>query len=78
MTSNPLSVIPPDCTPTKREIEVLEKLAQGLTSKQIAQQLNITFKTVVTHRAHLLNKLDVHNTALLIRRAIALCACPLG
>lgn len=58
--------------PTKRELEVLEKIAQGLTSKQIASDLNISFKTAVTHRAHLLNKLEVHNSAFLIRRAIAL------
>jgi len=58
--------------PTKRELEVLERIAQGMTSKQIASALNISFKTAVTHRARLFNKFDVHNAAFLVRRAIAL------
>ena len=57
--------------PTKRELEVLEKIAQGLTTRQIAFELKITLKTVMSHRGHLLDKFDAHNSALLVRRAIA-------
>jgi DNA-binding NarL/FixJ family response regulator len=72
MMSPALGAISNVSKPTKRELEVLEKIAQGMTSKQIASALNISFKTAVTHRANLLNKLDVHNAAFLVRRAIAL------
>jgi len=56
---------------TGRETEVLDRIAQGLTSKEIARELNISFKTAVTHRTHLMSKFDVGNVALLVRRAIA-------
>jgi len=56
---------------TPRELEVLERIAQGLTTKQIARELKVTFKTAATHRTHLLDKLDANNVALLVRRAIA-------
>jgi DNA-binding CsgD family transcriptional regulator len=55
---------------TPREVEVLDRIAQGMTSKEIAQDLKISFKTAVTHRTHLMSKFDVGNVALLIRRAI--------
>jgi DNA-binding NarL/FixJ family response regulator len=69
---SPAPAVISEVKPTKRELEVLEKIALGLTSKQIASDLNISFKTAVTHRARLLNKLEVHNAAFLVRRAIAL------
>lgn len=56
---------------TARELDVLERIALGMTSKEIARELNITFKTAVTHRTHLMSKFDASNVALLIRRAIA-------
>lgn len=56
---------------TPREAQVLEKIAMGLTSKEIANELNISFKTAVTHRSHIMGKFNVGNVALLIRRAIA-------
>jgi DNA-binding CsgD family transcriptional regulator len=56
---------------TPREVQVLEKIAMGLTGKEIADELNVSFKTVVTHRSHIMGKFKVGNTALLIRRAIA-------
>jgi DNA-binding CsgD family transcriptional regulator len=56
---------------TAREKQVLDKIAMGLTGKEIARDLGISFKTAVTHRTHLMDKFDAGNTALLIRRAIA-------
>jgi DNA-binding NarL/FixJ family response regulator len=63
-------LLEPQLTP--REAQVLEKIAMGLTGKEIADELNISFKTVVTHRSRIMGKFKVGNTALLIRRAIAL------
>lgn len=57
---------------TKREIEVLHYLAEGLTTKAIAQKMFISTRTVETHRANMLKKLDVKNTAELIKRATQL------
>lgn len=50
---------------TPREREILLLVAQGATSKQIAQQLFISFKTVEVHRLHLMRKLGVANAAAL-------------
>ena len=55
---------------TKREKEILGLIAEGLTNHQIAAQLFISPLTVDTHRKNLLTKLDVHNTAALIRFAV--------
>lgn len=55
---------------TKREKEILKLVAEGLTNTQISQQLFISVDTVDTHRKNLYTKLDVKNTALLIRYAI--------
>jgi DNA-binding NarL/FixJ family response regulator len=54
---------------TPRENEVLALIAEGCTSKEIASRLKITFKTAVTHRQHIMEKLGVRNTATLIRAA---------
>ena len=48
---------------TARESEILDLIAQGLTSKQIARQLSISPYTVNTHRDNLRRKLGVHNGA---------------
>ena len=53
---------------TKREIEVLDLISKGFTSKEIADLLYISPETVMTHRTHLLNKMRVKNTALMIRK----------
>jgi DNA-binding CsgD family transcriptional regulator len=45
-------------------------IAQGMTSKEIAKQLGISPRTVETHRAHLMEKLHVHNVAALVRFAL--------
>ncbi len=57
---------------TRREKEVLELIAEGLTNNEIAQKLFISVTTVATHRKNLLAKFDVKNTALLIRTATQL------
>ncbi len=57
-------------TLTIREREVLRLIASGLTNKQIAQQLFISVKTVETHRTNIMQKLDVHTTADLVRFAM--------
>lgn len=56
---------------TKREIEVVRAIARGLSTKEIARQLFISENTVETHRQNIFEKLDVHNMAGLIIKAIA-------
>jgi DNA-binding NarL/FixJ family response regulator len=55
---------------TSREAEVLQLVAEGYANKQIAGTLNISIKTVEKHRQHLMNKLNIHDTAGLTRYAI--------
>jgi DNA-binding NarL/FixJ family response regulator len=55
---------------TPREIEVLRLIAEGLSTKEIACRLSISFKTVVSHRTHLLEKLGTHESATLVRLAV--------
>ncbi len=55
---------------TKREKEVLIHIAEGLTNPQIAEKLFISIDTVDTHRKNLHAKLNVKNTAMLIRFAV--------
>ena len=55
---------------TAREIEVLQLVADGCTTKEIAVRLKITFKTAACHRSRIMSKLGVHNGALLVRHAI--------
>lgn len=57
-------------TLSKREQEVLHLMVKGKTSKQIAAELGISFKTAVTHRASIMGKLDVHEVASVVREAI--------
>ena len=53
-----------------REREVLQLLAEGLTSSEIAARLSVATSTVETHRRNLMRKLDLHNVAELTRFAI--------
>ena len=53
-----------------RELEVLKRVAGGLSSKEIGAALNISPRTVETHRASLMRKLDLHSVAELTRFAI--------
>ena len=55
---------------TPRQREVLQLIAEGRTTKEIAQILNISVKTVETHRAQLMERLDIHDVAGLVRYAI--------
>ncbi len=55
---------------TRREKEILAKLADGRTSKEIAGDLFISVKTVENHRFQLMKKLDIHNVAELTKFAI--------
>ena len=54
---------------TRREKEVLELIAEGMTNIEIGQKLFISTTTVDTHRKNLLAKFEVKNTAMLIRAA---------
>ena len=55
---------------TDRERDVLQWLVRGLSSKEVAQTLNISVRTVETHRANLMHKLGVKSVAVLIQVAI--------
>ena len=55
---------------TSREREVLQLLAEGKSTKQIALKLHISVKTVETHRRQIMNKLDIHTVAELTKYAI--------
>jgi two-component system response regulator NreC len=57
---------------TKRELEVLQYIAEGYTNRQIAEKLFLSFRTVNTHRANIMQKLSIHDTAGLVRHAINL------
>lgn len=56
---------------TSRENEVLQLVAEGQANKQVAAILGISIKTVEKHRQHLMDKLNIHETAGLTRYAIA-------
>jgi two-component system response regulator NreC len=55
---------------TEREREILVLIAEGHTNSQIADRLFISVKTVQTHRAHIMEKLDLHDRSLLVRYAV--------
>jgi two-component system, NarL family, response regulator NreC len=55
---------------TDREREVLQLIAEGKTNKEVAHALTVSVNTVETHRKHIMEKLDLHNTAELVRFAI--------
>jgi DNA-binding NarL/FixJ family response regulator len=56
---------------TSREMEVLQLIAEGKANKETASELCIGLKTVEKHREHLMEKLDIHDTAGLTRYAIS-------
>jgi DNA-binding NarL/FixJ family response regulator len=53
-----------------REFEVFQLIGQGLGTREIAERLNVSMKTVETHREHIKEKLNVERTAELVQRAI--------
>jgi len=57
-------------TLSEREREILQLVAEGRTNKDVAEVLGISPATVETHRAHILQKLDIHNTAELVLYAV--------
>ncbi len=56
---------------TSRETEVLQLVSEGQANKQVAATLGISIKTVEKHRQHVMDKLNIHETAGLTRYAIA-------
>ncbi|OYX82183.1 MAG: DNA-binding response regulator [Flavobacteriales bacterium 32-34-25] len=54
---------------SNKETEVLGLIAKGLTTKEIAEKLFVSSRTIETHRANILKKLEVKNTAELIKKA---------
>ena len=55
---------------TEREVEVVRLVAEGLSSREIAERLSISVKTVDTHRANIMEKVGAHNVVELIKYAI--------
>jgi DNA-binding NarL/FixJ family response regulator len=55
---------------SSREVEVLQLIAEGMSNKQVAAELGVSFKTVDKHRQHLMAKLNIHDIAGLTRHAI--------
>jgi len=64
-------VVMPDDNLSTREKQVLKLVAEGASNKEIAEQLNISVRTVDHHRASLIEKLNLKSTAELIRYAIS-------
>ncbi|WP_397446646.1 response regulator [Polaribacter sp. R77954] len=65
MSENPISAH----ILTNKETEVLQLIAKGMTTKEIASQLFVSTRTIETHRANILKKIEVKNTAELIKKA---------
>jgi DNA-binding NarL/FixJ family response regulator len=55
---------------TPRQREILTLIAEGLSTKDISRRLNISVKTVESHRAQLMERLNIHDVASLVRYAI--------
>lgn len=55
---------------TDREKEILQLLAEGKSNKEVATLLNLSLYTVETHRTHLMQKLNLHNTAEIVLYAV--------
>lgn len=56
---------------TDREIEIIKLVSEGFSNKQIGEKLFISHRTVDTHRTNLMNKIEVHNVAGIVKFAIA-------
>jgi len=67
----PVRIAGPGGELSDREIEVLRLLARGYTNAQVADELYVSIRTIETHRAHIQQKLNVHNRADLITAARA-------
>ena len=60
--------LPSEISP--REREIVQLVAEGRSNKDVAEVLHISVKTVETHRAHIMSKLDLHSVSDLVRYAI--------
>ena len=70
---NSMAIQPPRAQKlSEREQEVLYLVAQGKTTRDIAHELFVSTRTIETHRANIMKKLEVHNTAELIKKAMDL------
>ena len=63
-SDSPFQILP------AREPEILRLLTEGKSSKEIAGDLNVSPKTVETHRANIMRKLDIHSVSELVRYAV--------
>jgi DNA-binding NarL/FixJ family response regulator len=57
---------------TSRQREILQLIAEGLSSKEVAERLELSVKTVETHRTRLMDRLGIHGLAGLVRYAVRL------
>jgi DNA-binding NarL/FixJ family response regulator len=55
---------------TPRQREVVQLITEGYTTKEIAKKLNVSIKTIDTHRTQIMERLDIHDIASLVRYAI--------
>ena len=62
--------VSPEVLLTEREREVLQLIAEGKNTKQIASDLSVSVKTIETHRQNLMHKLDIYNVQDLVKYAI--------
>jgi DNA-binding NarL/FixJ family response regulator len=60
----------PEAGLTSRELQVLQLVAEGKSTKELAAVLGISFKTAESHRTRIMERLDIHETAGLVRYAI--------
>ncbi|PWT90519.1 MAG: DNA-binding response regulator, partial [Blastocatellia bacterium] len=67
---NEKTEVPPHTKLSDREFQILSLIGEGKPIKQIAERLSLSAPTVSTYRARILNKLDLKNTAELVRYAI--------
>ncbi len=70
VVKNYINQLPTDSVLTPREREVLQLVAEGKTTRQIAELLFISVKTVERHRSQILDKLNIHSLADLIKYAV--------
>jgi FixJ family two-component response regulator len=56
---------------TPREAEILKLVVEGLSSKEIATQLDVSFKTVEAHRAKIMKKMEANGVAQLVRMVVS-------
>lgn len=70
VVANPNSVQRSKDSLTEREREVLQMIAEGHSTKEIAQKLGLSVKTVDNHRTNMMRKLDLHNVASITRYAM--------